>query len=92
MNRRTVVLASAILPAVFWRTALAAGGRLADAGARLRELERRSGGRLGVAILDTQSGARADHRAGDRFLMCSTFKPQRVHLANSPRRSDGRSP
>jgi len=74
MNRRTVILGAAILPAVVWRTARAAGGRLADADARLRELERRSGGRLGVAILDTQTGARAGHRAGDRFPMCSTFK------------------
>jgi beta-lactamase class A len=74
MNRRTVVRGAAILPAVFWRTARAAGGRLADPDARLRELERRSGGRLGVAILDTQSGSRAAHRAADRFPMCSTFK------------------
>jgi len=41
---------------------------------RLRELERRSRGRLGVHILDTASGAEFGHRADERFLMCSTFK------------------
>jgi len=41
---------------------------------RLGELERKSGGRLGVAILDHRTGAIATHRAGERFAMCSTFK------------------
>jgi beta-lactamase class A len=63
-----------MLPTAFRRSLLAAGLRLIDPDARLRELERQSGGRLGVAILDTQSGAHLAHRAGDRFPMCSTFK------------------
>lgn len=42
--------------------------------ARLAELERAHGGRLGVAILNLATGARAIHRADERFLMCSTFK------------------
>ena len=37
-------------------------------------LEHSVGGRLGVAALDTASGARLGHRAGERFPMCSTFK------------------
>jgi beta-lactamase class A len=37
-------------------------------------IERDSGGRLGVAVLDTRSGAEAKHRADERFPMCSTFK------------------
>lgn len=37
-------------------------------------LEARSGGRLGVAILDTASGRFTGHRADERFGMCSTFK------------------
>ena len=45
-----------------------------DPSAALAALERRHGGRLGVSILDTGSGRRATHRAGERFLMCSTFK------------------
>jgi beta-lactamase class A len=37
-------------------------------------IERESEGRLGVAVLDTQSQAQAGHHAEDRFPMCSTFK------------------
>jgi beta-lactamase class A len=40
---------------------------------RLRELEQ-SGQRLGVAVLDTESGRRFGHRQDERFPMCSTFK------------------
>jgi beta-lactamase class A len=40
----------------------------------LRELEKRNGGRLGVALLDTASGRRVAHRGDERFPMCSTFK------------------
>lgn len=47
---------------------------LRDAAARLAELERVHGGRLGVAMLDTGSGRRIAHRGDQRFLMCSTFK------------------
>jgi beta-lactamase class A len=45
-----------------------------QAAAQFAALERKHGGRLGVSILDTQSGLRIQHRAGERFLMCSTFK------------------
>lgn len=41
---------------------------------KMRHLEQESGGRLGVAILDTGTGARAGHRRAERFPMCSTFK------------------
>ncbi|ALK08297.1 class A beta-lactamase [Blastochloris viridis] len=40
----------------------------------LADLERRFGGRLGVAILDTGSARRASHRGSERFALCSTFK------------------
>lgn len=36
-------------------------------------LEQRTGGRLGVCVLDA-SGAHVGHREGERFGMCSTFK------------------
>ena len=49
----------------------AASGALQDEFARI---ERDSGGRLGVAVLDTRDGSRAGHRADERFAMCSTFK------------------
>ena len=37
-------------------------------------LERRSGGRLGVAVLASDSGAMVGHRADERFGLCSSFK------------------
>lgn len=40
----------------------------------LAELERHYGGRLGVFAVDTGSGKTLEHRADERFLMCSTFK------------------
>lgn len=42
--------------------------------AALRELERRSGGRLGVAVIDTRSSRQSGWRVDERFPMCSTFK------------------
>lgn len=42
--------------------------------AKLNRIEADSGGRLGVCILDTATGRRLVHRAGERFPMCSTFK------------------
>ena len=41
---------------------------------RLAQIEARSGGRLGVAMLDRSSGLRHGYRAGERFPICSTFK------------------
>lgn len=53
-------------------------------------LEKASGGRLGVTVLDTGSGRRiAGHRQDERFPMCSTFKSMLVahvlHLADAGR-------
>jgi beta-lactamase class A len=45
-----------------------------DASSALADLERRNGGRLGVAALDTASGRRTDWRSDERFPLCSTFK------------------
>jgi beta-lactamase class A len=44
------------------------------AGDPLAQLERQLGGRIGLAAVDTGSGARLAHRADERFAMCSTFK------------------
>lgn len=41
---------------------------------RIEAIERSLGGRLGVAALETGSGRRLEHRAGERFPLCSTFK------------------
>jgi beta-lactamase class A len=40
----------------------------------LAGIEAKSGGHLGVAVLDTASGTRADYRGNERFPLCSTFK------------------
>jgi beta-lactamase class A len=59
------------------------GGRLMKAQAKdlfgalgpaLARIETEIGGRLGVAVLDTHTGAEAGHRPDERFPMCSTFK------------------
>lgn len=42
--------------------------------ASLTALEREHGGRLGVAVLDTDGGRRIAHRGDEHFLICSTFK------------------
>jgi beta-lactamase class A len=42
--------------------------------AELAELEQRSGGRLGVFMLDTGDGRSLGQRADERFGLCSTFK------------------
>jgi beta-lactamase class A len=54
--------------------ATTAGTPAPDAAAALATLETRSGGRLGIAILDGKDGTLTGHRAADRFTMCSTFK------------------
>jgi beta-lactamase class A len=41
---------------------------------RLAQIEAQSGGRLGVAIVDTTTSLHAGLRADERFPMCSTFK------------------
>lgn len=50
------------------------GGEPNEAGAKLAALARRSGGRLGVAALDTGSGRRIGLDADARYALCSTFK------------------
>lgn len=41
---------------------------------RFAALEAESGGRLGVRVRDTRTGATFGHRADERFPLCSTFK------------------
>jgi beta-lactamase class A len=52
----------------------AAEGSLNALDAAIAKIEAESGGRLGVAVLDTGTGALAGHRIDERFPMCSTFK------------------
>jgi beta-lactamase class A len=79
LTRRRFATASV---ASFVACSVAGGGAsfaaAANAFAQLAEtfakIEAESGGRLGVAVFDAQSGAAAGHRADERFPMCSTFK------------------
>src|SRR5690242_5528697 len=48
--------------------------RLNLAAKRLADIEALNGGRLGVFVRDTGTGATLAHRADERFPMCSTFK------------------
>ncbi|MEB3045446.1 class A beta-lactamase [Rhizobium mulingense] len=41
---------------------------------RLAELEKRTSGRLGVSVLDTQTSISFGYRGSEAFPMCSTFK------------------
>lgn len=46
----------------------------ASAASTLKSIQKRTGGSLGVHILDSQSGRRIAFNDGERFAMCSTFK------------------
>lgn len=66
----TLTAAACLLPT----PALALPKPAADPQAALAALEKRVGGRLGVALLDTASGRCTGHRIDERFGLCSTFK------------------
>ena len=66
ITRRVAAFGAALLPFV---PSLAKGSN-----DPFDAIEKRTGGRLGVAVLDTQTGKRLEHRARERFAMCSTFK------------------
>ena len=70
----TIIPASIARRAIFAAPLLTLPALADDAAAMLAGLERRSGGRLGVAALDTASGRRTGHRSDERFPLCSTFK------------------
>src|SRR5260370_30492779 len=68
------------IPASIARRAVFAGSLLAlpafanDASSALADLERRNGGRLGVAALDTASGPQAGHPRDEYFPLGSPLK------------------
>jgi beta-lactamase class A len=76
MHRRSFLAALAASAACVRARAAASSAeeRLALANKRLTEIEAREGGRLGVFVRDTGAGATIEHRADERFPMCSTFK------------------
>jgi beta-lactamase class A len=78
MNRRRLMAATASLAVAGLigrpNQVFAAGEPGTALAATLKKLETESGGRLGVAMLDTATGALVGQRADERFPMCSTFK------------------
>ena len=49
--------------------------------ARIAEIERTNGPRIGIVAIDSKSGRRIEHRPDERFPMCSTFKLLAVSAA-----------
>jgi beta-lactamase class A len=75
MHRRSFLTALAVTSlSLCARAAAPAEERLRLANKRLAEIEAREGGRLGVFVRDTATGANIERRADERFPMCSTFK------------------
>nr|AMP54385.1 classA [uncultured bacterium] len=74
MSRRQALVGSLLAVSALVPIPAGAQAQDGDAEARLAELERAHGGRLGVAVLDLANGRRIGHRADERFLMLSTFK------------------
>lgn len=78
MRRRTV-LGLGLAALAFGRPALAAAAEAQDDprarfAAALEAIEARSGGRLGVALVEVGAARRWSYRGRERFPMCSTFK------------------
>ena len=67
----TALVAAALTIRPQAMSASIADQRLID---EIKRLESASGGRLGVCVLDTATGARHAYRGDERFPMCSTFK------------------
>lgn len=74
INRRQMLVGSALIyPAIAFGSEKAAAGS-PDVDAQLSELEKRTGGRLGVSVLDMDTNISFGCREGERFAMCSSFK------------------
>lgn len=75
MKRRDVIKAGVLaFSALALKPGFALPSRFNDPANALEALEHGQDGRLGVAILDSDTGRQWGHRADERFLMCSTFK------------------
>lgn len=70
-SRRAFLLGAAACLAPI---AARAASTVESAREKIAAIEAREGGRLGVALLDTTSGATLGYRDDERFPMCSTFK------------------
>jgi beta-lactamase class A len=75
ISRRTLLPLPVLALPPFWsRRAVAGDARATALQDRIAALERRHGGRLGVAIQGSANGAPVSHRGGERFALCSTHK------------------
>lgn len=75
MNRRNLLKNGLFgVSALFLHPLVSHATEGAGAEVRLAALQRRHGGRLGVAVFDTGTGRRIAQRGDERFLLCSTFK------------------
>ncbi|NCB61621.1 MAG: class A beta-lactamase, partial [Gammaproteobacteria bacterium] len=70
--RRTMLMMMATLPLLLGSTALYAGTN--NVQQKLEALEKSTGGRLGVALINTADDSQIVYRADERFAMCSTSK------------------
>src|SRR5271156_7170307 len=75
-SRRSFLVGLAAIATPLRASAAAASAeeRLDLANKHLAWIEEREGGRLGAAVIDTETGWTLEHRADERFPMCSTFK------------------
>jgi beta-lactamase class A len=74
-GRRALLVGAAAVPLAGAAAGYSQGARAASlVQNRLAALEVATGGRIGVAALNTADGARISYRANERFAFCSTFK------------------
>lgn len=73
-NRRIVIKGLAMTLLAACSTGRTQSSSLVDVTEELNNLEVAARGRLGVYILDTQSGVGTGHRENERFAHCSSFK------------------
>ena len=74
ISRRGLLIGSLLAAPALTSARARADNREARPARVLAALERRHGGRLGVAVLDTGAGQSFAQRGDERFAMCSTFK------------------
>jgi beta-lactamase class A len=74
ISRRNVLIGATALLSARTRAAGNPARHHENPSSAVAELERREGGRLGVAVLHTGTGERLNHRENELFAMCSTFK------------------
>ena len=74
IRRRELLIGSLMTAPMFGNVSALAQGREEEVREALCALDRKQGGRLGVAILDSGNGRIVAHRGEERFAMCSTFK------------------